>query len=113
LVASDKDIKKADEQALFVGRDGKRLGRRMVPARIAYWAKRQRINIHVHPHLFRHSCATHLLESSGAIRYVQEFLGHASISTTQICTHLDFQHLAKVYDAAHPRAHRKPEVTRE
>ncbi len=93
--------------ALFVGRGGGRLGPRAVQARIAYWARRRGLPVHVHPHLFRHSFATHLLESSGDLRGVQELLGHSSISTTQIYTHLDFQHLARIYDATHPRARRK------
>ena len=100
-------IAKANEAALFVGRNGRRLGSRNVQLRINYWARRQGIGVRVHPHMFRHSCATHLLESSGSIRDVQEFLGHASISSTQIYTHLNFQHLAEVYDKTHPRAHRK------
>jgi integrase/recombinase XerC len=95
------------QTALFVGRGGRRLGRRIVQTRIDSWARRQGIVMHVHPHMFRHACATHLLESSGAIREVQEFLGHASISTTQIYTHLDTQHLFRVYEATHPRARRK------
>lgn len=93
-----------DETALFVGRGGRRLDRRAVQLRVALWASKAGIKQHVNPHLFRHSCATHLLESSSSIRDVQEFLGHASISTTAIYTHLDFQHLAKAYLAAHPRA---------
>ena len=97
----------ADELALFVGRTGKRLGPRAVQARVDYWARRQGLGVHVHPHLFRHSFASHLLESGGELRGVQELLGHADISTTQIYTHLDFQHLARIYDAAHPRARRK------
>jgi integrase/recombinase XerC len=97
----------ADEMALFVGRAGKRLGPRAIQARVDYWAKRQGLGVHVHPHLFRHSFASHLLESGGELRGVQELLGHADISTTQIYTHLDFQHLARIYDAAHPRARRK------
>jgi integrase/recombinase XerC len=97
----------AGEQALFVGRGGARLGPRAVQARVGYWARRQGIPQHVHPHLFRHSFASHLLESGGELRGVQELLGHADISTTQIYTHLDFQHLARIYDAAHPRARRK------
>ena len=76
-------------------------------ARVAHWARRQGLGMHVHPHLFRHSFASHLLESSGELRGVQELLGHADISSTQIYTHLDFQHLARIYDATHPRARRK------
>ncbi|MGO9803803.1 MAG: tyrosine recombinase XerC [Steroidobacteraceae bacterium] len=97
----------AGETALFVGRGGARLGPRAIQARVDYWAKRQGLGVHVHPHLFRHSFASHLLESGGELRGVQELLGHADISTTQIYTHLDFQHLARIYDAAHPRARRK------
>lgn len=95
------------ETALFVGRNGRRLGARAVQLRVASWARRQGLTVHVHPHLFRHSFASHLLESSGELRGVQELLGHADISTTQIYTHLDFQHLARIYDATHPRARRK------
>ena len=95
------------EQALFVSARGDRLGARAIQKRIAGWARRQGLGRHVHPHLFRHSFATHLLESSQDLRGVQELLGHANISTTQVYTHLDFQHLAKIYDAAHPRARRK------
>ena len=97
----------AAETALFVGRGGRRLGPRAIQRRVDYWAKRQGLGLHVHPHLFRHSFASHLLESGGELRGVQELLGHADISTTQIYTHLDFQHLARIYDAAHPRARRK------
>ncbi len=96
-----------DPQALFLGRGGRRLAARAVQLRVAAWARRQGIGQHVHPHMFRHSFATHLLESSGNLRGVQELLGHADISTTQVYTHLDFQHLARVYDAAHPRARRR------
>jgi integrase/recombinase XerC len=92
------------ENALFVGQGGRRLGPRAVQSRVKYWARRQGLNMHVHPHLFRHSFASHLLESSGELRGVQELLGHADIATTQIYTHLDFQHLARIYDATHPRA---------
>ena len=95
------------ELALFVSARGDRLGARAIQKRIAGWARRQGLGRHVHPHLFRHSFATHLLESSQDLRGVQELLGHANMSTTQIYTHLDFQHLAKIYDAAHPRARRK------
>jgi integrase/recombinase XerC len=93
--------------ALFVGRNGRRMSGRAVQLRVAGWARRQRLGVHVNPHLFRHSFATHLLESSRDLRGVQELLGHADISTTQVYTHLDFQHLARIYDAAHPRARRK------
>jgi integrase/recombinase XerC len=94
--------------AVFVGRNGRRLGARAIQLRVAEAARRQGVPVGVHPHLFRHSFASHLLESSGDLRGVQELLGHANISTTQVYTHLDFQHLAKVYDKAHPRARRKP-----
>jgi len=95
------------EQALFVGRDGDALGARAVQARLRQWAIKLGLADKVHPHALRHSFASHLLQSSGDLRAVQEMLGHASISTTQVYTHLDFQHLAKAYDAAHPRAKRK------
>jgi len=100
-------LARPDENALFVGRNGRRLGARAVQLRVALWARRQGLGVHVHPHLFRHSFASHLLESGGGLRGVQELLGHADISTTQIYTHLDFQHLARIYDATHPRARRK------
>jgi integrase/recombinase XerC len=99
-------LARPDEQALFVGRSGRRLGRRAVELRVAYWARRQGLSAHVYPHLFRHSFASHLLESGAELRGVQELLGHADIATTQIYTHLDFQHLARIYDATHPRARR-------
>jgi integrase/recombinase XerC len=92
------------ETALFVGRRGVRLVSRTVQLRVALWARKAGITQHVTPHMFRHSCATHLLESNSGIREIQEFLGHSSISTTAIYTHLNFQHLAKAYLAAHPRA---------
>ncbi len=97
----------ADEAALFVNQRGQRLGPRGVQQRVALWARRRGVAVPVHPHMLRHSFATHLLESSGDLRAVQELLGHADISTTQIYTHLDFQHLARVYDGAHPRARRR------
>ena len=96
-----------DETALFVGRNGARLKARAVQLRIAQWARRKGLPSRVYPHLFRHSFATHLLESSKDLRGVQELLGHADISTTQVYTHLDFAHLARTYDASHPRAKRK------
>jgi len=96
-----------DEGAVFISHTGKRLTGRAVQLRVAAWAKRQGLSQHMHPHLFRHSFASHLLESSHDLRGVQELLGHSNISTTQVYTHLDFQHLAKIYDAAHPRAQRK------
>jgi integrase/recombinase XerC len=96
-----------EETAVFVGRNGSRLKHRAIQLRIAYWARRKGLPAHVHPHLFRHSFATHLLESSKDLRGVQELLGHADISTTQVYTHLDFAHLARTYDASHPRAKRK------
>jgi integrase/recombinase XerC len=96
-----------DENALFVSNRGQRLSPRSVQARVTYWAKRQGIDSKVYPHLFRHSFATHLLESSHDLRGVQELLGHSNISTTQVYTHLDFQHLAQIYDKTHPRARKK------
>ena len=96
-----------DETALFVGRNGERLKPRAIQLRIAQWARRAGLPARVYPHLFRHSFATHLLESSKDLRGVQELLGHADISTTQVYTHLDFAHLARTYDASHPRAKRK------
>jgi integrase/recombinase XerC len=96
-----------EEAALFVSRRGTRLTPRAIELRLAHWAKQSGLGVHVHPHMLRHSFASHVLQSSGDLRAVQEMLGHASISTTQIYTHLDFQHLAKVYDPAHPRAKKK------
>ncbi len=97
----------AGEIALFVGARGRRIGPRAVQTRLAMLARQQGLPTHVHPHRLRHSFASHLLESSGDLRAVQELLGHADIATTQVYTHLDFQHLAKVYDQAHPRARRR------
>jgi integrase/recombinase XerC len=95
------------EQALFVSQQGRRLSARSVQVRLNRLSQLQGLGRPVHPHMLRHSFASHLLESSGDLRAVQELLGHADISTTQVYTHLDFQHLAKIYDAAHPRAKRK------
>jgi integrase/recombinase XerC len=94
------------ETALFVGRSGRRVTVREVQRRIKRWALAAGLATDVHPHILRHSFASHVLQSSGDLRAVQEMLGHASIASTQVYTHLDFQHLAKVYDAAHPRARR-------
>jgi len=96
-----------DEPAMFIGRHGRRLSPRAIERRVAEWAVKQGLARHVHPHMLRHSFASHVLQSSGDLRAVQEMLGHASIASTQVYTHLDFQALAKVYDAAHPRARRK------
>jgi integrase/recombinase XerC len=102
------ELARAGETALFVSRRGERVSPRQVQKRVNDWARRQGAPTGVHPHMLRHSFATHVLESSANLRAVQEMLGHASLSTTQIYTHLDFQHLAHVYDQAHPRARRKP-----
>jgi integrase/recombinase XerC len=104
---SRKELAADDEKALFVSNRGTRLSARSVQARVKHWARRQGIDANVFPHLFRHSFATHLLESSHDLRGVQELLGHANISTTQVYTHLDFQHLAQIYDKTHPRARKK------
>jgi integrase/recombinase XerC len=97
----------ADEVALFVSNRGTRLSHRAIQLCVSHWQKKGGLTQHLHPHKLRHSFASHLLESSGDLRAVQELLGHADISTTQIYTHLDFQHLAEVYDKAHPRARKK------
>jgi integrase/recombinase XerC len=101
-------LARTGEVALFVGQRGQRISPRVVQLRLRQWGVRQGIASNVHPHLLRHSFATHVLQSSGDLRAVQEMLGHASISTTQVYTHLDFQYLSKIYDAAHPRAKKKP-----
>ena len=94
-------------QAVFLNRNGQRISGRAIQYRLKQWALKRGINSNLHPHMLRHSFASHVLQSSGDLRAVQEMLGHANISTTQVYTHLDFQHLAKVYDAAHPRARKK------
>lgn len=98
----------ATDNAVFVSTRGTRLGARSIELRLALWCQKKGIAEHLHPHMLRHSFASHLLESSQDLRAVQELLGHSNISTTQIYTHLDFQHLADVYDKAHPRAKKKP-----
>lgn len=100
-------IANTGETAVFVSRRGQRLSARGLQQRLRQWAIRQGLPANVHPHMLRHSFASHLLESSGDLRAVQELLGHADISTTQVYTHLDFQHLARVYDQAHPRARKR------
>ncbi len=100
-------LAKPEDTVLFTGPHGGRLSPRTLQTRLKRWGIAQGIQQGVHPHLFRHSFASHLLESSGDLRAVQELLGHANISTTQIYTHLDFQHLARIYDQAHPRAKKK------
>jgi integrase/recombinase XerC len=107
-LAVREPIAKPGESALFVGKNGARISPRTVQLQLRQWGIKQGIATGVHPHLLRHSFATHVLQSSGDLRAVQEMLGHASISTTQVYTHLDFQYLAKIYDGAHPRAKRKP-----
>ena len=100
-------LPRCDSRALFVGARGARLSARSVQARLAQLSRRLGLGVHVHPHVLRHSFASHVLQSSGDLRAVQELLGHANIATTQIYTRLDWQHLAKAYDAAHPRARRR------
>jgi len=107
LLAWRKDSGGGNDGPVFPGRGGGAISQRAVQIRIKQLAQRQGLFKHVHPHMLRHSFASHILESSGDLRGVQELLGHADIATTQIYTHLDFQHLAKVYDAAHPRAKRR------
>jgi integrase/recombinase XerC len=99
--------KNPSDLALFLGTQGKRIAASVLQSRIKRWAKIQGLDVNVHPHMLRHSFASHVLQSSGNLRAVQEMMGHASIASTQVYTHLDFQHLAKVYDAAHPRAKKK------
>lgn len=101
-----RDLFGPEDDAMFLSNQGRRISTRNVQKRFAEWGVKQGVNSHIHPHKLRHSFATHMLESSGDLRAVQELLGHANLTTTQIYTHLDFQHLANVYDAAHPRAKR-------
>jgi integrase/recombinase XerC len=95
------------EKAVFIGLQGRRISARNIQYRMKEWSIKQGINSSVHPHMLRHSFASHVLQSSQDLRAVQEMLGHANISTTQVYTHLDYQHLTKVYDQAHPRAKKK------
>ena len=106
--AARAGLRGSAQPAVFISSRGEPIAPRTIQARIRYWAKRQGLPQDVHPHLLRHSFASHLLESSGDLRAVQELLGHSNIATTQVYTHLDFQHLAKVYDQAHPRAKKSP-----
>lgn len=115
-VRADLPVKRhgpLDDKALFISERGRRISTRNVQARLSYWTRAQALPGHVHPHMLRHSFASHMLESSGDLRAVQELLGHADISTTQIYTHLNFQHLADVYDKAHPRAHKRRLVAKK
>ena len=100
-------VKNEQEKALFISRQGSRINARSVQSRLSKAARERGLGQHLHPHMLRHSFATHMLEASSDLRGVQELLGHANLSTTQVYTHLDFQHLAKVYDSAHPRAQKK------
>ena len=103
-------INKSAEKAVFIGLQGRRVSPRNLQYRVKEWSIKQGINSSVHPHMLRHSFATHVLQSSGDLRAVQEMLGHANISTTQVYTHLDYQHLTKVYDSAHPRAKKQDKI---
>lgn len=100
----DDFVNNLSDDAVFLSKQGKRISHRSIQKRLSEWGKKQSLSSHLNPHKLRHSFATHLLESSRNLRAVQELLGHANLSTTQVYTHLDFQHLASVYDQAHPRA---------
>ncbi len=112
-IREEPQVKNAqiDEKAIFISERGMRISPRSVQSRVQHWCLTLGISTNVHPHTLRHSFASHMLESSQDLRAVQEMLGHADIATTQIYTHLDFQHLADVYDKAHPRAHAKQRTT--
>jgi integrase/recombinase XerC len=107
LVERDKMLPSLDQKALFLSKRKTRISNRQVQNRLDHWAKQQTLYQQISPHTLRHSFATHVLESSNDLRGVQELLGHANLSTTQIYTHLYFQHLAQIYDQAHPRAKKK------
>lgn len=100
---------KPKDTAVFINQRGTRLSHRSIQLILKKWGEKQGLESHLHPHKLRHSFATHMLEASGDLRAVQELLGHSSLSTTQVYTHLNFQHLAKIYDSAHPRARRQKE----
>jgi len=102
-----QDYLKDNNPAIFLSRHGKRISIRSIQQRFRHWGVKQNLNNSIHPHMLRHSFASHMLESSGDLRAVQELLGHSDISTTQVYTHLDFQRLAQVYDQSHPRARKK------
>jgi integrase/recombinase XerC len=106
-IRSTIPIKDQARKPVFIGLQGKRVGARNLQLRLKEWSIKQGLNSSVHPHMLRHSFASHVLQSSGDLRAVQEMLGHANISTTQVYTHLDFQHLSETYDKAHPRARKK------
>lgn len=108
-LARRRTFTEPSQHAVFTTLDGRRLGVRAMQKRVDLLARRRGLPRHVHPHMLRHSFASHLLESSGDLRAVQELLGHADISTTQVYTHLDYQHLSRIYDQAHPRARKKSE----
>jgi integrase/recombinase XerC len=112
-MAARKSLPGVDPRAMFVARSGRRISPRAIESRLASWAIKRGVAQHVHPHMLRHSFASHVLQSSGDLRAVQEMLGHASIASTQVYTHLDFQYLAKVYDQAHPRAKAKAKPHRK
>lgn len=105
-LARRQNLAAPGERALFIARSGRRLTTRGIQLRVTQWAKQSGLPVRLHPHRLRHAFATHLLENSGELRAVQELLGHANLATTQIYTALDWKHLAQIYDAAHPRAHK-------
>ena len=107
LIRKNMTLRDATSKPVFIGLQGRRISARNIQYRLKEWSIKQSINSSVHPHMLRHSFASHVLQSSGDLRAVQEMLGHANISTTQVYTHLDYQHLTKVYDVAHPRAKKK------
>ena len=107
IIQRNKLNKLVDAEFLFLNQQGKKLTARAIQYRLKFWAQKNNIPENIHPHLLRHSFASHVLQSSQDLRAVQELLGHSNISTTQIYTHLDFQHLSKIYDQAHPRSKKK------